>query len=81
MSCSVCTLISPNSLSNTDQTTKNKVIVFLFNIHSCLSAIPASSNRSHSDEMIKDVLFIATADGTLFPPTQNLFYSFTDIRF
>ena len=40
-----------------------------------------SSGRSQSDETIKDVLFIATADVTLFPPTQILFLSYTDMRF
>lgn len=30
--------------------------------------------------MIQDFLFIATADGTLFPPTCNLFYCYIDMR-
>lgn len=30
--------------------------------------------------MIQDFLFIATADGTLFPPTYNPSYCYIDMR-
>lgn len=62
---------------NTEQTLKHDVtfkVSVVLNVH---SHYPQSWFHL---ELIQDFIFIATADGTLFPPTYNPFYCYTDMR-